>query len=139
MCGRTWIQIPVVGGTTPGEPVQPKHPIETNALVVYRGQSVYAALEENDALDRIAQLPDVRRLAPDEAVHLEATFPGGVAFRNHEHARVEPSGLVNKSGRVGLGDLISWVTSRFRLQECGPCSQRKKLLNKVPIWRSRRQ
>jgi hypothetical protein len=41
--------------TTPGEPVQPKHPIETNAFLVYRGQSVYAALEENDVLDRIAR------------------------------------------------------------------------------------
>ena len=119
--------------------MQPRHPIETNAFLVYRGQSVYAALEEDDVLDRIAQLPDVRRLAPHEAVQLEATFPRGVAVRSHEDARVGPYGVASQRGRVGLGDVISWVTSRFRLQECGPCSQRKKLLNKVTIWHSHRQ
>jgi hypothetical protein len=139
MSARSWIEMPVSDGTIPSEHVRPMHVIQGSALLVYRGEKVYAALDEPGVVDRIAQLPDVRRLTPDEAVSLEATLPGGGMLPSHRHtARPGHAVLAERSGRVGLGDVIGWLTRTLRIQECGPCSQRKKRLNRITIWRQRK-
>jgi hypothetical protein len=137
MSVRSWIEMPVSDGTIVGEPVRPRHAIEGNALLVYRGEKVYAALEEPGVVDRITQLPDVRRLSPDEAINFEATLPGGGAA-SHGQIRSGQAVLVERSGRVGLGNVVSWLTSKLGIQECDACSQRKRRFNKVTVWRFRK-
>ena len=137
MTVRSWIQMPVWDSTTPGGRLRPRHAIEGNALLVYRGEKVYAAPEEPGVLDRIAQLPDVRRLTRDEAANFETTLPGGGSPGSHGHVPPGPTALVQPSGRVGLGDAVSWLTSTLGMHECGACRERKKRLNRIAIWRSR--
>lgn len=116
--------MPVSAGSSRDEPVRPQHPIEGRALLVYRGEKVYVAPEEPAVVDRVARLPDVRRLARDEAVEFEATLPGQGAFP------------AKTSGHIGLGDAIAWLTGRLHIQECSACRRRKNWLNSVIAWRS---
>jgi hypothetical protein len=127
--------MPVSGGAIPEEPVRPKHRIDGDALLVYRGEKVYAAPVAPGVADRIAQLPDVRRLPLDEAIKFEATLPGKGAFPMHGHTRAQGV-RVSTSGRLGLGDMVRWLTSTLHIQECSACNQRKKSFNKVTVWRS---
>jgi hypothetical protein len=136
MSVRSWIEMPVSGGTRLNEPVRPRHAIEGDALLVYRGAKVYAALAEPGIVDRIAQLPDVRRLAPDEAVRFEATLPGRGAFPMHGHTRAAHGVRGETSGGLRLGDVVSWFTRTLHIRECGACSQRRKRLNKLTVRRS---
>jgi hypothetical protein len=134
--GHLWVEMPVVEGTIPGEPVRPRHAIDGNAVLVYRGEKVYVALDKPGIIDGIARLPDVRRLAPDEAVKFEATLPGGGAFASHGYPHSGHAIRKETRDRAGLGDMVSWLTSTLGIQECGACSQRKKRLNKISVWRS---
>jgi hypothetical protein len=127
--------MPVSGGTQLNEPVRPRHAIEGDALLVYRGEKVYAALAEPGMVDRIAKLPDVRRLAPDEAVEFEATLPGTGAFPMQGHTRAAQGVVAEASGHRGLGDVISWFTSKLHIQECSACKQRRRRLNRLTSWR----
>jgi hypothetical protein len=128
--------MPVSDGTIPGKPVRPRHAIDGNAILVYRGEKVYVAQDKPGAIDRIAQLPDVRRLPQEEAVDFEATLPGGGARSSHGHPRPGQAIWKDTSDSVGLGDVVSWLTSTLGIRECDACSQRKKRLNKFSVWRS---
>jgi hypothetical protein len=134
MSVHSWIQMPVSDSTTPGEPLRPRHSIEGNALLIYRGDRVYAALEPR-VIDRLARLSDVRRLTPGEASNLEATLPGGrdSVTNRHKHPRQVAE---DESAPPGLGDAVSWLTSRMGIQECDGCNRRRKKLNKIAIRRS---
>jgi hypothetical protein len=132
---RSWIEMPVSDRATPGDPTRPRYAIEGSALLVYRGERVYVALDELDVIDRISQLPGVHRLSADEAASLEATLPGSGAFANHGHMRSNHA-EEEKTNEVGLGDAVSWLTNTLGIHECGACSERKKKLNKLTIWRS---
>jgi hypothetical protein len=59
---RSWIEMPVSEGTVFGEPMRPIHTFEGNALIVYRGEKAYVSVDEPGLVDRIVQLPRVRRL-----------------------------------------------------------------------------
>jgi hypothetical protein len=133
MVGSSWIEMPALAGAAVGEPARPKHPIQGTAVLVYRGERVYVALEEPDMLRRIARLPDVRCLAPDEAAEFEATLPRQLALVTQERARSHHAARLNRRGRVGLGDVVQWLTGALRIQECGACGQRKKKLNAFTI------
>jgi hypothetical protein len=136
MNGRSWIEMPVSDRATPGDPIRPRYAIEGSALLVYRGERVYVALDELDVIHRISQLPDVHRLSADEAASFEATLPGSGAFANHGHMGPNHHAEEEKTNEVGLGDVVSWLTNTLGIHECSACSERKKKLNKLTIWRS---
>jgi len=133
MSVHSWIQMPVSDSTTSEEPLRPRYPIEGNALLIYRGDRVYAALEPK-VVDRFTQLPNVRRLTSDEASNLEATLPGGGGSLTDRHMHPSQAAVDESSGHLGLGDAVSWLTSRMGIQECGACNRRRKKLNKIAIW-----
>jgi hypothetical protein len=123
---RSWVEMPVSAGTQANGPVRPKYAIEGDALLVYRGEKVYAAPLDRAMVDRVAEFPDVRRLAPDEAIEFEAGLPGPGAFRTGE------------SERRGLGDLVGWFATKLHIRECGACGERRKRLNQLTARRSPR-
>jgi hypothetical protein len=137
---RSWIEMPVSDDASLGGTVRPRHAIEGNALLVYRGDKVYAALNERGVADRIAELPDVRRLSQEEAGTLEATLPGRDAFASYPgYPRPDRDVVVDWPGRVGLGDVVGWLARALGMRECGTCNQRREALNRVKLWHSHRR
>lgn len=136
---RLWIEMPVSDPVVVGDAVRPRHEIEGNVLLVYRGEKVYVTADEPNIIDRIAGLPDVRVLAPDEAVNFEATLPGAAALTGRRNTHLGQAGRAATEGRVGLGDVVSWLTGTLRMHECRACSQRRKTLNKIAVRRPRKQ
>ena len=136
---RWWIEMPVSDTAVAGEPVRPRHEIEGNALLVYRGEKVYVTTDEPNVNDRIAGLPDIRVLSPDEAANLEATLPGAGAFTRSRNTHLGQAARASTDGRLGLGDVVSWLTGILRIHECGACSKRRTTLNKIAVWRPRKR
>lgn len=137
MSTPVWVEMPVSEDTSPGKPTRPRHTIKGNALLVYRNDKVYVALKEAEAADTLLLQSDVRQLTADEAQRIEESLPGIGAARLHSlGARSADS--QSRHGRLGLGDLVSWVTSRLGIRECDACGRRKKRLNSLTIWRTRR-
>lgn len=137
MSTPVWIEMPVSEDTLQGKPAHPRHMIEGNALLVYRGDKVYAAVRETGAADTLLRQPDVRRLTADEAQRIEDSLPGIGAARLHSLDAPSPDSQ-NRYRRLGLGDLVSRVTNGLGIPECDACGQRKKRLNSLTVWRTRR-
>jgi hypothetical protein len=125
--------MPLAGGATATED-RPSHPIGGNAVLVYRGEHVFVAVDEAAAAD-LERYPDVRRLSRAESAELEATLPGGGLPPTRDQSRVEGRGA-ERGGRLGLGDLVAWITRRLGVPECAGCSKRRRRLNRIPLWRT---
>jgi hypothetical protein len=132
-----WMEMPVSEDTLQGKPARPKHMIKGNALLVYRNDKVYVAVRETDTVDSLLRQSDVRQLTADEAHRIEDSLPGiGAAKLNSLGA--SPADSHSRYRRLGLGDLVSRVTSRLGIPECDACGRRKKRLNGLTVWRTRR-
>lgn len=136
MSTPVWMEMPVSEGTRQGKPARPKHKIDGNALLVYRGDKVYVAVRETDAADTLLRQPDVRRLTAGEAQRIEDSLPG-IGVAKLDSLGAPSAGSQGRYRRPGLGDLVSRVTNRLGIPECDACGQRKKRLNGLTIWRAR--
>lgn len=138
MSTPVWMEMPVSEDTLQGKPARPRHAIEGNALLVYRGDKVYVAVRKTGAADTLLRQPDVRRLPADEAQRIEDSLPGGFgAAKLHSLDAPSPDSQ-SRYRRLGLGDLVSRVTGGLRIPECDACGRRKKRLNRLTVWRTRR-
>ena len=117
---RSWIAIPTLGDTT-GEP-RLKYDLEANALVIHREDTALVAFDNRLAGAGLLRHPDVRALSEEEAREFERSLP----------APLPPPGPHPR--RVGLGDVISYVAGKARIQECGGCRARRTWLNRIPVW-----
>lgn len=123
MATRHWIEMPVVADDDSRRLARPKYPVDTSALLVYRGPRVYVSFTGR-ADRRTTGHPDVRRLTPAEARAFEESFPFPL-----------PSpGAWQTGGPLRLGDLVSRVTRRAGITECGGCQRRRSLLNRFVVW-----
>jgi hypothetical protein len=130
----SWITMPLVGGGTAAED-RPSHPIGGNAVLVYRGEHVFVAVDEAAVAD-LERYPDVRRLSRAESAELEATLPGGgLPATRANQSRVDGR-RAERGGRLGLGDLVAWITRRLGVPECAGCSKRRRRLNRIALWRT---
>jgi hypothetical protein len=129
-----WITMPLAGGATPAQD-RPSHPVEGNAVLVYRGAQVFVAVDDA-ALAGLERYPDVRRLTRAESAELEATLPGGGLPPARENPPLVGKRGTELGGRLGLGDLVASVTRRLGVPECAGCSERRRRLNRVPLWRT---
>lgn len=134
MSAPVWMEMPVSEDTLQGKPARPRHAIEGSALLVYRGDKVYVAVQETGAADTLLRQPDVRQLPADEAQRIEDSLPGIGAAKLHSLS-VPSDDSQSRYRRLGLGDLVSRVTSRLGIPECDACGRRKKKLNALTIWR----
>ncbi len=125
-----WIEMPVIGNATPDDPVRPKHPVATNAFLVYRGSKVYVAFESQSAKAEALQQPDVRPLTDYEGLEFEASLPYPIPSSPFWHGDEG----ANKNQPLRLGDVISWLTHKIGIQECAGCQKRRHWLNKLVIW-----
>lgn len=137
MSAPVWMEMPVSEDTLQGKPARPRHTIEGNALLIYRGDKVYVAVRETGAADTLLRQSDVRRLPADEAQRIEDSLPGIGAAKLYSLG-VPSDDPQSRYRRLGLGDLVSRVTSRLGIPECDACGRRKKKLNALTIWRPRR-
>ena len=127
MAHKDWLEMPTVGSGTPEDSLRPKYPIAGNAVLVYRGDKVYIAMEDGSARTEVAKQPEIRHLTPGEALQLEDSLPFPlVSFSRHD--------LVNNMEGVGLGDVVAWVTHKLGFTECPGCQRRRKWLNRVVVW-----
>ena len=128
MTDRVWIEMPAVRSETESNRVQPKYPVETKALLIYRAEKVYIAFDEGLVQKEVEQFEDCRRLTTNEAIELEESLPFPIPSENvnHNHAPEKRS--------VGLGDIVSWLTRKLGIEECSACSSRKRSLNRVAVW-----
>jgi hypothetical protein len=127
MGNETWLEMPVDGGSESA--TRPKHAIEGNALILYRGRTAYVATQDEHAIASLLQKRDVRRLTRVEVEAIEASLPGNGA------AKLQSLGSHSSTNQqVGLGDVIHWMTARLGIPECDSCMQRKERLNRVTIW-----
>jgi hypothetical protein len=132
-----WIEMPVSEDTPQGKPARPRHMINGNALLVYRNDKVYVAVREAAAMEALLQQSDVRQLTADEAQRIEESLPGIGAARL-DSLGASSADSQSKYRRLGLGDLVSRVTSRLGIRECDACGRRKTRLNSLTVWRTRR-
>lgn len=119
---RSWVAMPTLESGTASTHL--KYPLEGNALVLYRGETAYVALEDRTAQDEVARHPDVHVLTDSESREFEESLPFPVA-------PVDPF----PDRAVRLGDVVSWLTARLRIRECAGCRRRKRRLNEIIVWR----
>ena len=118
---RSWVVVPALDGGTAA--TRPKYPLEGNALVLYRGAEAYVALEDRAVRDELVRHDDVRLLTDSEALAFEQSLPFPIA----------PVDRWDR--RIGLGDVVSWLTRQLGISECTGCRRRKRRLNRVVVWR----
>lgn len=129
-----WVVVPVEPPSGRNESPTVKYEIG-NSVVVYGTGSAYVGTAEEDVVTELLGHPDVRLLSADDLQRidplpglpltwesLERQIPGHNS-QNHLHRQV-----------VGLGDLISAITRRARIPECGSCARRRKGLNRITVW-----
>jgi hypothetical protein len=129
MVQRDWFEMPAVGGDSLEDAARPKYPVVGNALLVYRGDKVYIAVENNSVPTEMMKQPETRHLNSKEALQLEESlsFPLPVDFPSQQIP-------MNHVGKFGLGDLVAWFTHKLGITECAGCQKRHKWLNRVTIW-----
>lgn len=128
MTGKVWIEMPAVQSETEKDRVQPKYPVLTNALLMYKEEKVYILFEEENAREQVEQYTDCRRLTPNEAIALEESLPFPV------HSEVFHHSHTHEKKSLGLGDIVAWLTRKVGIEECGGCRSRKMRLNKLVVW-----
>jgi hypothetical protein len=128
MADRVWVEMPAVGTGEAGDPVRAKYPIPGRAFLLHREGKVYVIFGDELAREDALQRTDCRRLMPDEAQAFENDMP----FPIPPHLMSVSSTPTTRA--VGLGDVVAWVTRRLGISECAACRQRKRWLNRVPVW-----
>lgn len=121
---RAWLEMPVVSGGRDAADVRPKYAVETSALLIYRGSSVYVTPDAGDLEADVTLRPDVRVLTELEAREFENTLPFPL-----------PAPAPQRGAGLGLGDLVHRVTRMFGLEECDSCRRRRRALNRVSLRR----
>ncbi len=128
MINQVWIEMPAVGTGAQGDPVRPKYPVQGKAFLMHQAGKVYVAFQDKLAREAAEKQAECRRLTPSEARTFEESLPFPIPLSlfadNHD----------GKSRPVGLGDVVSWLTRRAGIAECSACQQRKRWLNRIPIW-----
>ncbi len=128
MTDRVWIEIPAIGTGASDDPVRSKYPIQGKAFLMHQQGKVYVTFGDEVAREEAATQADCRRLTPSEASALEGSLPFPLLseiFSENYHY---------KNRRVGLGDIVAWITHRVGIAECNACQQRKRWLNRIVVW-----
>ncbi|MFI1161864.1 hypothetical protein [Streptomyces sioyaensis] len=106
-----------------------------NSVVVYGSESAYVGTADEDIFAELLGHPDVRLLSADDLQQIDPlpglpvtweSLEGQIPGRNGQHRL--------RRQVVGLGDLISAITRRARIPECGSCGRRRKGLNRITVW-----
>jgi len=124
--GVLWVEMPAIDSQTAS--THPKYPFAADALVIYRADSAFVALNDEHIRDELASYPDVRVLSEKERREFEGSLPfqGPLVV-----------GTRSDVGRaVGLGDLVSSITTRLGIRECSGCRNRKSRLNSIIVWKA---
>jgi len=119
---RMWVKMPALASESAA--TRTKYSIDANALILYRGENAYVGFADAASSERVAQYSDVRVLDEYETRQFEGSLPFLAPARDDEPPEV-----------LRLGDAISSLTKRFRIEECGGCQRRRSRLNRIVLWR----
>ena len=127
MTSRKWVEMPAVFDAPTATAVRPKYPIDSSALIVYRGSKVYVVFEDERVRDEVIKYADVHLLTPTDGQQFEDSLPFPLPQEGQDYAR---------GGAIRLGDVVHRVTKRLGLAECSGCRRRRRLLNRVVLrWK----
>ncbi|MGY3680404.1 hypothetical protein [Streptomyces sp. TE33382] len=129
-----WMEVPVQPASGRNESPTVKYGIG-NSVVVYGIDSAYVGCADETIVAELLRYPDVRPLNADDLRRIDP-LPGlPLTWESLEAQIPGQSGQHHlRDGVIGLGDLISSITRRARIPECGACTRRRKGLNRITVW-----
>lgn len=129
-----WMEMPIQPASGKSESPTVKYGIG-NSVVVYGIDSAYVGCADEVTIAELLRNPDVRLLSADDLRRI-VPFPGlPLTWESLEAQIPGQSGKHRLGGGViGLGDLISSITRRAGIPECGSCTRRRKGLNRITVW-----
>lgn len=105
-----------------------------NAVIVHGRRIAYVGLADNKVAERLLAHPDVEILSAGERRRTEP-LPGMPMTWEMLESQIPLLGTGSRQkGAVGLGDVISALTRRARIPECGSCARRRTGLNRITVW-----
>lgn len=134
MNAMRWLEVPVQPPSQGNGSPAPKYGTG-NAVVVYGTDSAYVGTADAETVRTLTSHPDVRLLSPDDLRTIEP-FPGlPLTWESLENQVPGRGGHHHRRGRaIGLGDVISAITRRAGIPECGGCARRRTGLNRIVVW-----
>ncbi|MFJ8697065.1 hypothetical protein [Streptomyces roseolilacinus] len=128
-----WLTVPVVRHA--GSGASPALKYEVPDAVVVRGSgTAYVGITDEQAARRLLAHPDVETLSAEEKRRVELVPGTPVPWESLEQQILSLGTDHRRGGAVGLGDLVSALTRRARIPECGGCARRRKGLNRITVW-----
>jgi hypothetical protein len=105
-----------------------------NAVIVHGRGTAYVGLADDAVAERLLAHPDVEILSAAERKLMEP-LPGlPVTWESLENQITSLGKGHRRKSAVGLGDVISALTRRARIPECGGCARRRTGLNRITVW-----
>lgn len=128
-----WLNVPLAERTENGGQPVLKYDAP-NTLVLPVDGTAYVGIADEEAAERLLSHPDVTTLGKAERSRIEPV-PGVPVTWESLEAQIPSLGTIHGGKKaVGLGDVISALTRRVRMHECGSCRRRKRGLNRITVW-----
>jgi len=129
-----WLEMPTVTDSDDPGRLRPKYAASSRAVLVHDKDKIYVFFEDETARTDVESHRDVRRLSAKEVEELEKKRPY-LRFLTSDAVSVGRGSQGTGRGVVLLGDVFARLAETFGIVECEPCRRRRKLFNKIPLWR----
>jgi hypothetical protein len=128
-----WLAVPVVQQAESDRPPVLKYEAPEGVVVRDRGTAYVGTIDEK-AAERLLAHPDVEILSAERKRRVELVPGMPVPWESLEHQVLSLGTDHGRRRVIGLGDVISALTRRARIPECGGCARRRKGLNRITVW-----
>ncbi|MEV5885273.1 hypothetical protein AB0L74_21505 [Streptomyces sp. NPDC052020] len=128
-----WLAVPVVQRAESDRPPVLKYEAPEGVVVRDRGTAYVGTIDE-EAAQRLLAHPDVEILSAEEKRRVELVPGMPVPWESLERQILSLGTDHWRRGVIGLGDVVSALTRRARIPECGGCARRRKGLNRITVW-----
>lgn len=105
-----------------------------DAVIVRHSDTAYVGIADGEVAERLLANPDVEILKQEEKDLVELVPGMPVAWESLERQIPSRHADHRRKSAVGLGDVISVLTRRAHIPECGSCVRRRKGLNRITVW-----
>ena len=130
MATREWIVVPAMSSGDTADPRPVQFAMDGEAFLVHHEGMIYAAVADRTVADMLAGRDDCRRLSEAEARAFESGLPFAIPELLFSDELSPPV-----SERIGLGNVVAAVTRWLGIATCEACSRRRRILNRIVVWR----
>ncbi|MFE9724333.1 hypothetical protein ACFYQ5_12275 [Streptomyces sp. NPDC005794] len=128
-----WLAVPVEQKAETHAPPTVKYEVP-NAVIVRGLRTAYVGIADNKVAEQLLAYPDVETLGAEERMRTEP-LPGTPMTWEMLESQIPLLGAGHRhQAAVGLGDVISALTRKARIPECGSCARRRTGLNRITVW-----